>query len=389
MGEGGSASEFDAARAELFEALGHPIRIKILHALQDGPLGFADLKRKVGIESGGHLQFHLGKLDGLIRSGDDGNYSLTDDGKEALRIIGADGRRPSDKGEGRDRIVGIPFHRILTVGLLVVLILISSVAVYQQLEIGGLNSSVSQLQQENSGLNSTVANLQQQTKLGSCGASEATRNFNFTPNAPTLSPSGLGINLTVSSQTISCGDTVYAAASLFNPLGHNLTLAVNASAFSSLNGWAYDNAKPCGSNGPVELAVFDGYYDPSNFSKAGQPLQLTSPDERVSCIGVNQPSPNAFVFLPFSGTAYALFNGTLAQNAQPTSFSSSLQHWVCIWHSLPGRVQSDCGASQGASGYYVAATSASNGFHLFHFGTYTVAATDVWGDLALAYFTVQ
>ncbi|MGA1976067.1 MAG: winged helix-turn-helix domain-containing protein [Conexivisphaerales archaeon] len=51
MAEGGDASDFDKSRAELFEALGHPIRIKILHALQDGPLGFADLKRKVGIES--------------------------------------------------------------------------------------------------------------------------------------------------------------------------------------------------------------------------------------------------------------------------------------------------------------------------------------------------
>lgn len=53
---------FDSSRAELFEALGHPTRVKILKALGERPMGFAELKREVGIESGGHLQFHLGKL---------------------------------------------------------------------------------------------------------------------------------------------------------------------------------------------------------------------------------------------------------------------------------------------------------------------------------------
>ncbi|MDA4124434.1 MAG: winged helix-turn-helix domain-containing protein [Thaumarchaeota archaeon] len=69
MSEGDGRGGFDSARAELFEALGHPNRIRILQAMREGPLGFAELKRQVGIESSGHLTFHLGKLGGLVSWG--------------------------------------------------------------------------------------------------------------------------------------------------------------------------------------------------------------------------------------------------------------------------------------------------------------------------------
>lgn len=72
--------------AELFEELGHPVRMRILQSLGEAQLSFSELKRKVGIESSGHLQFHLGKLDGLVRILG-GDYALTDDGREALRLM--------------------------------------------------------------------------------------------------------------------------------------------------------------------------------------------------------------------------------------------------------------------------------------------------------------
>ncbi len=71
----------------LFDSLGHPIRVKILEALNGTPLSFSEIKRKVGIDSSGHLTFHLDKLKGLIKINTDGNYELADDGKEALRLI--------------------------------------------------------------------------------------------------------------------------------------------------------------------------------------------------------------------------------------------------------------------------------------------------------------
>jgi DNA-binding transcriptional ArsR family regulator len=76
--------EQDRQRAEIFDALGHPTRIQILKVLSEGSLGFADLKKKTAIESSGHLQHHLTKLNGLIKTDEYGKYCLSDEGKDAL-----------------------------------------------------------------------------------------------------------------------------------------------------------------------------------------------------------------------------------------------------------------------------------------------------------------
>ena len=62
----GSNSDFNEARAEVFDALGHPTRIKVLQALGQRPLSFSELKKEVGIESSGHMAFHLGWLNHLL-----------------------------------------------------------------------------------------------------------------------------------------------------------------------------------------------------------------------------------------------------------------------------------------------------------------------------------
>ena len=77
----------DRQRAEVFDALGHPTRIGILKALSEGPLGFADLKKKTSIDSSGHLQHHLTKLNGLIKTDEYGKYCLSDQGKDALITV--------------------------------------------------------------------------------------------------------------------------------------------------------------------------------------------------------------------------------------------------------------------------------------------------------------
>jgi DNA-binding HxlR family transcriptional regulator len=76
--------EEDRQRAEVFDALGHPTRIIIWKALNEGTMGFAELKKRVNIESSGHLQHHLSKLDGLIKTDVNGKYCLSDQGKDAL-----------------------------------------------------------------------------------------------------------------------------------------------------------------------------------------------------------------------------------------------------------------------------------------------------------------
>jgi DNA-binding transcriptional ArsR family regulator len=73
--------------AELFEAISHPTRIKILKILEKQPASFAFLKRQLNIESSGNLDYHLKKLTQLIAVREDGLYGLTDAGKEALLSI--------------------------------------------------------------------------------------------------------------------------------------------------------------------------------------------------------------------------------------------------------------------------------------------------------------
>ena len=86
MSSDSSGNSFSVDRVELFEALGHPTRIKNLELLSSSPKGFSELKKALGIQSSGLLQFHLSKLQGLVKTASDGNYELTDEGKEALRI---------------------------------------------------------------------------------------------------------------------------------------------------------------------------------------------------------------------------------------------------------------------------------------------------------------
>jgi DNA-binding HxlR family transcriptional regulator len=80
-------TEEDRKRAEVFDALGHPTRITILKALSDGAMGFAELRKRVNIESNGHLQHHLSKLDGLIKTDVNGKYGLSDQGEDALLAV--------------------------------------------------------------------------------------------------------------------------------------------------------------------------------------------------------------------------------------------------------------------------------------------------------------
>ncbi len=86
MGSSEDRDSFNIARAELFEALGHPTRIRILELLAASPMSFSDLKKALSIESSGRLQFHLGKLDTLVKVVSEGQYALSDEGREALQV---------------------------------------------------------------------------------------------------------------------------------------------------------------------------------------------------------------------------------------------------------------------------------------------------------------
>jgi DNA-binding HxlR family transcriptional regulator len=146
--------ENDRQRAEVFDALGHPTRIVILKALSEGPLGFADLKKKTAIESSGHLQHHLTKLNGLIKTDDYGKYCLSDQGKDALLTVqtventtpksnGEKGNRPKTNGHHFNSKLGLKPSAFLLVALLIAS---SAIALFEY-------NQAADLRKENSFLN--------------------------------------------------------------------------------------------------------------------------------------------------------------------------------------------------------------------------------------------
>ncbi|MEM2129945.1 MAG: winged helix-turn-helix domain-containing protein [Candidatus Bathyarchaeia archaeon] len=72
---------------EVFDAVSHPLRIKILKRLAKSPLSFSELKRAINVESSGALDFHLKKMQSLIESNSDGRYILNNKGSAALEAV--------------------------------------------------------------------------------------------------------------------------------------------------------------------------------------------------------------------------------------------------------------------------------------------------------------
>jgi hypothetical protein len=84
----------DENRFQIFQALSHPVRVKILVMVSGGCKTFSSLKHELGIESSGQLQHHMQKLSGLVGEDADGTYVLTFLGKRAIEIY-----RQSEKSE--------------------------------------------------------------------------------------------------------------------------------------------------------------------------------------------------------------------------------------------------------------------------------------------------
>ncbi len=137
---------FNVARAELFDAMGHPNRIRIIKALAGKPLGFSELKRAVGIESSGLLAFHLDKLAHLVGTDQAGMYALTEEGREALQIIRSTADESSHGNGGRGSTGHVDRRNVILAAVVIGILILGSVAVYQQFELSALqrtNSSQS------------------------------------------------------------------------------------------------------------------------------------------------------------------------------------------------------------------------------------------------------
>jgi sugar lactone lactonase YvrE len=106
-------------------------------------MGFAELKRSVGIESSGNMSFHLTKLRNLVAAGADGDYALTDDGREALWAIGnISGTRSGPSPEIRVRRTRKYGYRALIAVLIITTLAFGSVAVLQQEQLAAQQSQI-------------------------------------------------------------------------------------------------------------------------------------------------------------------------------------------------------------------------------------------------------
>ena len=139
----------DRKRAEVFDALGHPTRILILKALNEGPIGFADLKKKAHIDSSGHLTHHLNKLDGLIKTDEYGQYCLSDQGKDALLTVqtvenvagstSKNGKIKPSNAKGKRT-----FLKVIAIGLAFLLIASAALNIYEYTQVTTLQNRVSE-----------------------------------------------------------------------------------------------------------------------------------------------------------------------------------------------------------------------------------------------------
>ena len=157
------AAPFDASRAELFEALSHPLRVRILQVLGERPQRFSALKHTLGLESSGHLAFHLEKLGALVKPVRDGTYALSDEGRGALRLF-TTLNHMNEAPPVHIAHKGSLFNRkIVTVSLLIIIIagfIICSSVMGLQDQISGLQDQISVLQNENEELQNENAEFQ-------------------------------------------------------------------------------------------------------------------------------------------------------------------------------------------------------------------------------------
>jgi len=150
--------EEDRRRAEVFDALSHPTRIMILKALSEEALGFADLKKKTGIESSGHMQHHLSKLSGLVKTDEYGKYILSDQGKDALLSVETVEKtaQSAPKKNEKSKFFNNSFLLKSAVVALALLLMATSILVaYEYSQTSSLQNSISEQDNLITQLNST------------------------------------------------------------------------------------------------------------------------------------------------------------------------------------------------------------------------------------------
>lgn len=170
------------------------------------------------------------------------------------------------------------------------------------------------------------------------------------PIATDFNSSVLQVIATSLTPVVSQGQNVTISVEVFNPLEYGLEATGDLMLIS------------CSSLSPVDAVAYLGYYTPENISEAS-PVSFGEPTGGLTCILMGTNVVN-YTFYPHSDMALSsLENGSTTEVRELFTFL----------------------------GYYVWVTSppiAYQELQPFPVGTYTVLASDVWGHVALCYFTV-
>jgi hypothetical protein len=219
------------------------------------------------------------------------------------------------------------------------------------------------------------------------GRQASTSTSSVEPTSTTTSAassSGLELRVGLNATTMLPGQTLAANVTLFNTLNEDLSLPLSAPAnlTSQIGAWNNDDFW-CGTGGLASLvagfALFRGRVSAENLSQAPGPLQLDAVLQ-APCNGFYTGQEESIVFLPHSENA--------SIPGFPIVWPASLNVTTSCYQA--------CSRDSGLFGYwnrtsYACCAADANAPNLFRYltpGEYTLAAEDLWGDRAFAYFQV-
>lgn len=185
------ADEFaeERRRAEVFDALSHPTRIMILKALSENPAGFAELKKQIGIESSGHLQHHISKLNDLVKTDENGKYALSDEGKDALNSVETVEKVTESGARKKQKAVTVKTSTVLKLAsLALVALLVASCAL-----VVFENNTVSLLKNELNQRDAVISDLCSQVDSLNATVSQQTETVSYLNTELNLAKSVLSI----------------------------------------------------------------------------------------------------------------------------------------------------------------------------------------------------
>lgn len=130
----------------MFKSLKHPARRKILRMLSSKPMTFMEMVETLGISTS-HLTYHIDNLGELITKTETGEYKLSSFGVATVSAM--KGVEEAPELANRQRL-GLSFRwKTFLVGLIITVLLLSSVAAFQFINIGQLASHQESLEAEN------------------------------------------------------------------------------------------------------------------------------------------------------------------------------------------------------------------------------------------------